>query len=105
MYFENYDSIPVAEGLFSKVKFHVTGSVRPAVLDTLARGGAQRSHYLSPFTTHLIVGPGRDQDTVSEAEDMLDIPAVVEEWVLASRHVRALLPTKVRRFAWIKHSL
>ena len=96
MYFENYDSEPVAEGLFSKVKFHVTGSVRPAVLDTLARGGAQRSHYLSPFTTHLIVGPGRDEDVVSEAEDMLDIPAVSEEWVLASRHVRSMLSTKVR---------
>ena len=82
----------ISPDLFINVKYFVTGDVREEVLDCLSRGGAKKSYYLSTFTTHLVVGREGSPDDVSEAEEMLDIQPVDQDWVLASAYAGARLP-------------
>ena len=83
--------------LFSNVKYYITGEVRPEVVDCLDKGGARKSHYLSTFTTHLLVGEEAIPEDITEAEDMLDILPVHQDWVLASAYVGARLPLSAWR--------
>ena len=82
----------IAGDLFSSVKYFLTGRVKESVQECLHRAGARKSYYLSPFTTHLLVGEDGNPEDISEAEDMLDVRAVDQDWVLASAYAGALLP-------------
>ena len=81
-----------AEGLFKEVKYYVTGEICEKVQELLSRGEAKKTSYLSGLNTHCIVGSEPDMNEVSEATDMLDVPSVDQEWVVASCLVGQLLP-------------
>ena len=87
----------ISPDLFTNVKYFVTGELREEVVDCLSRGGARKSYYLSTFTTHLVVGRDGSPDDVSEAEEMLDIQPVDQDWVLASAYVGSKLPVAAFR--------
>jgi len=78
--------------LFDNVKYHIAGRVPDAVVELLTKFGGHKSYYLGPFTTHLVVGEDADEYTISEAQDMLDIPAVDQKWIEASISCGSLLP-------------
>ena len=78
-----------------QVKYYVTGTLEEKVQQVLEGGGAKKTAYLSGINTHCIVGTDPDYNEVSEAVDMLDVPSVEQEWVIASTHCRKLLPLKV----------
>ena len=84
-------------GLMSvlQVKYYVTGTLEEKVQQVLEGGGAKKTAYLSGINTHCIVGTDPDYNEVSEAVDMLDVPSVEQDWVIASTHCRKLLPLKV----------
>ena len=86
----------IADDLFSSVKYFITGRVKDSVLDCL-KNGASKSFYLGPFTTHLLVGEDGKPEDISEAEDMLDLRAVDQDWVLASAYAGARLPLEAFR--------
>ena len=77
------------------MKYYVTGTLEEKVQEVLEGGGAKKTAYLSGINTHCIVGTDPDYNEVSEAVDMLDVPSVEQEWVIASTHCRKLLPLKV----------
>ena len=87
----------ISVDLFSSVKYFLTGEVKDSVLDCLNRAGARKSFYLSTFTTHLLVGKDGRAEDINEAEDMLDLRAVHQDWVLASAYAGAKLPLEAFR--------
>ena len=86
--------LETVEGLFKEVKYYVTGRISENVQKVLASGEAKKTAYLSGINTHCIVGYEPDMNEVSEATDMLDVPSVDQDWVVASAQAGALLPIK-----------
>ena len=62
------------------------------ILSLLQEGGAERSNFLSDYTTHLIAGIDASENDISAAKDIYMIPAVTLEWVLFSVRSKKLLP-------------
>merc|ERR1719474_418118 len=80
------------ESLFKEVKYYVTGVITDQTLRALEGGGAKKTAYLSGINSHCIVGSEPDMNEVSEATDMLDVPSVDQDWVVASALCGKLLP-------------
>ena len=94
--FSQYGDRPVdmaaIEGMFKEVKYYVTGTIDEKTQKALEVGGAKKTAYLSGINTHCIVGFEPDMNEVSEATDMLDVPSVDQDWVVASALCGHLLP-------------
>ena len=94
MFAEQEVDLSQIEGLFKDVKYYVTGNISENVQKALATGEAKKTAYLSGINTHCIVGYEPDMNEVSEATDMLDVPSVDQDWVIASGQAKQLLPLK-----------
>merc|ERR1712079_298866 len=88
-----FDESQIA-GLFKEVKYYITGNISENVQKALAAGEAKKTAYLSGINTHCIVGYDPDMNEVSEATDMLDVPSVDQDWVIASAQAKQILPIK-----------
>lgn len=80
--------------LFSGVKYFLTGSVSAHTVSLLQGGEGRRLNYLSSLVTHCVAGSQANTKDVTEAEEMLSVPVVTEEWVIASVMSRHLLPVR-----------
>ena len=94
MFAEREVDLGTVEALFKDVKYYVTGNISENVQKVLAIGEAKKTAYLSGINTHCIVGYDPDMNEVSEATDMLDVPSVDQDWVIASAQAREILPIK-----------
>jgi hypothetical protein len=50
----------------------------------LENGGASISKFMLDYITHLICGVNYDENEVSQAQELYEIPALTEKWVVAS---------------------
>ena len=76
----------------SKVVFFLTGEVSAVTEARLRAGGGRKVHYLSGLVTHCVAGAQPDQAEVAEAEELLELPVVSEEWVRLSIRCGEALP-------------
>ena len=60
----------------------------------LRSGGGRKVHYLSSLVTHTVVGKGVETIEVEEAEELLEVPVVSEEWVRLSSRCGVMLPLR-----------
>jgi len=60
----------------------------------LRAGGGRKVHYLSGLVTHCVAGAQPDQAEVAEAEELLELPVVTEEWVRLSSRCGEALPVR-----------
>lgn len=60
----------------------------------MEKGGATRRKFLEDFVTHVICGKDFDETQIAEAQDLYDLPAIDERWVLASTKLGRLASTK-----------
>ncbi|KAG8236104.1 hypothetical protein J437_LFUL000466 [Ladona fulva] len=74
--------------IFKDVKYYISGKVHDK------DGGGKRMTYMSDFVTHCITGKDAVENDVSQAEDLYEVPAVTQYWVLLSAKCKKLLPTK-----------
>ena len=94
MFAEREVDVSTVVGMFKEVKYYITGNISDNVQKVLAAGEAKKTAYLSGINTHCIVGYDPDMNEVSEATDMLDVPSVDQDWVIASALAKQLLPIK-----------
>jgi len=93
--FENVDlKAAHVAGFFKDIKYFSTGDLSDKVAEALRLGGAKNTAYLSFSNSHCIVGTNPEYSDINEATDMLDVPAVTQDWVLTSLHCKKLLPLK-----------
>jgi len=79
--------------LFKNVKFYSTGILDKKVSEALEAGGAKSFRYLSGVCTLCIVGQDPNNDDISEATELLEIPVVTQDWVTGSLNCGKALPT------------
>lgn len=70
------------------------------ILNLLQEGGAERSNYFSDFVTHLIAGYEAQENDISAAKDLYEIPAVTQNWILYSVKCNKLLPYPLTRITF-----
>jgi len=80
--------------MFSTVKYYKTGDLRPCTVSLLQEGGAKSLSYISSLATHCIVGDMPEKQDIEVAEEVLELPAVTEEWVVASARCCHILPVR-----------
>jgi len=83
---------PVPNPVFEGVVFYLTGQVSALTEARLRSGGGRKVHYLSSLVTHAVVGKLADMNEVEEAEELLEVPVVSEEWVRLSSRCELRLP-------------
>ncbi|EFA05726.1 PAX-interacting protein 1 [Tribolium castaneum] len=91
---QNQAGADVPEDLFRGVKFFVSGEIAEKVVDLLKVGGAERLNYFSDYVTHLICGENAEENDITDATDLYEIPAVTSKWVFASARLKKLVNTK-----------
>ncbi|GAB0097831.1 PAX-interacting protein 1 [Sergentomyia squamirostris] len=84
----------MTENLFKEVKYYVTGKLDPKVKELLDNGGASNSKFMVDYITHVICGVNFDENEVSQALDLYDLPSVTEDWVRASVKLGRLAGTR-----------
>ncbi|XP_059608090.1 PAX-interacting protein 1 [Phlebotomus argentipes] len=84
----------MTENLFKDVKYYVTGKLDPKVKELLDNGGASNSKFMVDYITHVICGVNFDENEISQALDLYELPSVTEAWVLASVKLGRLATTK-----------
>ncbi|KAF9824426.1 hypothetical protein SFRURICE_019671 [Spodoptera frugiperda] len=85
---DDLDSLTLQEPIFKDVKYYVSGDVSER------SGGAESTKYFSDYVTHLICGQNAEDTDVDEAQDIYQIPAVTEHWVLACARLKKLADPK-----------
>ena len=80
--------------LFSSTQFYLTGEPQPHTVTLLVEGGGRSLSYLSGLTTHCIAANQPDYQEMAEAEELLEVPVVTEEWVTASARCGQLLSVR-----------
>ena len=80
--------------LFTSTQFFLTGEPQPRTVTLLLEGGGRSLSYLSGLATHCIAGHQPDYQEMAEAEELLEVPVVTEEWVTASARCGHLLPVR-----------
>ncbi|KAJ8712780.1 hypothetical protein PYW08_008084 [Mythimna loreyi] len=91
---DDLDSLTLQEPIFKDVKYYVSGDVSERIMQLLQSGGAESTKYFSDYVTHLICGENAADTDVDEAQDIYQIPAVTEHWVLACARLRRLADPK-----------
>ena len=80
--------------VFQGVVFFLTGEVRAVTEARLRAGGGRKVNYLSGLVTHCVAGAQPDQAEVAEAEELLELLVVNEEWVRLSSRCGEALPVR-----------
>ncbi|XP_049699175.2 PAX-interacting protein 1 isoform X1 [Helicoverpa armigera] len=91
---DDLDSLTLQEPIFKDVKYYVSGDVSERIMLLLQSGGAESTKYFSDYVTHLICGQNAADTDVDEAQDIYQIPAVTEHWVLACARLKKLADPK-----------
>ncbi|KFB37610.1 AGAP001710-PA-like protein [Anopheles sinensis] len=89
----NLESLQVKDDLFKNVKCFVTGTLDPKITKLLKDGGVSMSKFMD-FCSHLICGANYDENDITEAGELYEIPSVTEAWVVASVRLGRLASTK-----------
>ena len=80
--------------VFQGVVFFLVGEVSAVTEARLRAGGRRKVHYLSGLVTHCVACTQPDQAEVAEAEELLELPVVSEEWVRLSSRCGEALPVR-----------
>ena len=78
--------------VFQGVVFFLTGETSAVTEARLRVGGARKASYLSGIVTHCVAGAEPEDAEVAEAEELLELPVVREEWVKLSVRCGKMLP-------------
>ena len=81
-----------SSSVFQGVVFFLTGEISAVTEARLRVGGARKASYLSGIVTHCVAGAEPDDAEVEEAEELLELPVVREEWVRQSVRCGDMLP-------------
>ncbi|KAI5634191.1 twin BRCT domain-containing protein [Phthorimaea operculella] len=87
---DDLESLSLQEPIFKDVKYYLSGDVSEKILVLLQSGGAESTKYFSDYVTHLICGQNATDTDIEEAQDVYQIPAVTESWVLACVRLKKL---------------
>ncbi|KAL1400707.1 hypothetical protein pipiens_007212 [Culex pipiens pipiens] len=88
------EGLQIRDDLFKSVKYFITGTLAPNVSKLLEDGGATVSKFMD-FSTHVVCGAsGYDENEISQAAELYEVPSVTEAWVLASVRLGRLASTK-----------
>ena len=89
------EDVSKGEGLLKEVMYYEAGVIHKNVKDLLNFGKAKRTKYLSPWTTHVIMGSEPNMEEVNEAKDLRGetFCCVSQDWVTFSCMAGELLPT------------
>lgn len=63
------------------------------ILDLLRMGNAERMDYFSDYVTHLICGVDPDENDITDASEVYEIPVVTTRWVVTSVKAKRKLKT------------
>ncbi|XP_052739023.1 PAX-interacting protein 1 [Bicyclus anynana] len=91
---DDLDSLSLQEPIFKDVKYYLSGDVSERIMQLLQSGGAENTKYFSDYVTHLICGNNAVDTDVEDAQDIYQIPAVTENWVLACVRLKKLAHPK-----------
>lgn len=91
---DDLDSLTLQEPVFKDVKYYLSGDVSERIMQLLQSGGAENTKYFSDYVTHLICGNNAADTDLDDAQDIYQIPAVTENWVLACARLKKLANTK-----------
>ena len=78
--------------VFQGMVFFLTGKISAVTEARLRAGGARKASYLSGLVTHCVAGMEPEEAEIAEAEELLELPVVTEEWVRLSSRCGELLP-------------
>lgn len=62
------------------------------MIKALKDGGAEGLNYFSDYVTHCILGDNFNDSDVTDAKDLYEVPAVLQDWVSMSVYCNTLLP-------------
>ncbi|CAH0713668.1 unnamed protein product, partial [Brenthis ino] len=91
---DDLGSLTLQEPVFKDVKYYLSGDVSERIMQLLQSGGAENTKYFSDYVTHLICGPNAADTDLDDAQDIYQIPAVTENWVLACARLKKLANPK-----------
>ncbi|XP_050353636.1 PAX-interacting protein 1-like isoform X2 [Nymphalis io] len=91
---DDLDSLTLQEPVFKDVKYYLSGDVSERIMQLLQSGGAESTKYFSDYVTHLICGNNAADTDLDDAQDIYQIPAVTENWVLACARLKKLANPK-----------
>ncbi|XP_047538445.1 PAX-interacting protein 1 isoform X1 [Vanessa atalanta] len=91
---DDLDSLTLQEPVFKDVKYYLSGDVSERIMQLLQSGGAENTKYFSDYVTHLICGNNAADTDLDDAQDIYQIPAVTENWVLACARLKKLANPK-----------
>ncbi|XP_072934281.1 uncharacterized protein Ptip [Epargyreus clarus] len=91
---DDLDSLTLQEQIFKDVKYYISGDVSERIMLLLQSGGAENTKYFSDYVTHLICGQNAADTDLDDAQDIYQIPAVTENWVLACARLKRLASPK-----------
>ncbi|XP_034827605.1 PAX-interacting protein 1 isoform X2 [Maniola hyperantus] len=91
---DDLDSLSLQEPVFKDVKYYLSGDVSERIMQLLQSGGAENTKYFSDYVTHLICGHNAADTDLDDAQDIYQIPAVTENWVLACARLKRLANPK-----------
>ncbi|CAH2052400.1 unnamed protein product, partial [Iphiclides podalirius] len=91
---DDLDSLSLQEPIFKDVKYYLSGDVSERIMLLLQSGGAENTKYFSDYVTHLICGQNAADTDLDDAQDIYQIPAVTESWVLACARLKKLANPK-----------
>ncbi|CAH2236595.1 jg26643 [Pararge aegeria aegeria] len=91
---DDLDSLSLQEPVFKDVKYYLSGDVSERIMQLLQSGGAENTKYFSDYVTHLICGHNAVDTDLDDAQDIYQIPAVTENWVLACARLKKLANPK-----------
>ncbi|XP_049879370.1 PAX-interacting protein 1 isoform X2 [Pectinophora gossypiella] len=87
---DDIETLSLQEPIFKDVKYYISGDVSEKIMHLLQSGGAESTKYFSDYVTHLICGQNATDTDLEEAQDVYQIPAVSESWVLACVRLKRL---------------
>ncbi|XP_025831025.1 PAX-interacting protein 1-like isoform X3 [Agrilus planipennis] len=88
------ENIKLEEQIFKDIKFYVTGEISDKVIALLKNGGAERMNYFTDYVTHLVCGNNPEENDLSDANDLYEIPAITPKWIFMSARLKKLVNQK-----------
>lgn len=85
--------LEISEQIFKDIRYYTTGEVHDKIVNILKLGGAEHQNYISDYVTHLIVGHNPEENDITDANDLYEIPAITPKWVLMCVRLQKRLDT------------
>ncbi|XP_076254688.1 uncharacterized protein LOC143192843 isoform X2 [Rhynchophorus ferrugineus] len=91
---EKFLNLEISEPIFQDIKYFISGEVHEKIKSLLKAGGAEHQNYITDYVTHLIVGNNPEENDISDANDLYEIPAVTPKWILMCVRLKRRLDPK-----------